>query len=407
MTQPDPQLEYLRSLPPGTRTNRALHDLLLRPRFLGYWTFLEPTHEGVELADVLMICGDTALLFEAKTRGVRRPASPGWLRDKLREAVTQLNHRAAVLREGGVTLRNSWRGEVVFDPDKIIHIYGVVVLVAEAEPFDWRELVPDVAANTEIPVQVYSLFDLAELLRIFDTPNDLLVYYELREQYGRSQRMLVGQEIETFQDVLGTWDRLWPGNTQDGEDSQRYFLDLANAVLRSPLANEVGFQALATSRLMDCAFRPADERAPADSSGRRIGSADHEFYVKALEAVGEMGRLRRSYYGQRWVAAADEAIAEGRIATRKSYSFSRSRSYVLVATPLGQEPSQSLLRHLARDTMVEHETESCLVLGASSASVRGTYEVLQQWCQGESAEIPEEHLVLVPMVAWGVRNLEA
>lgn len=400
MTEPDSQLAYLRSLPPGIRTNRALHDLLLRPRFLGYWTFLEPIYEGVELADVLMICGDTALLFEAKTRGLRRPASPAWLREKLREAVGQLNDRAGRLRAGGVTVRNSWRGEFVFDPEQIVHIYGVVVLVAEFEPFEWRDLVPDAAATTEIPVQVYSFFDLAELLRIFDTPNDLLVYYELRAQHGRSHRMLVGREIETFKDVLGTWDRLWQGNPQEAENTQHYFLDLANAVLRTSLAKEAGYEAWATSRLIDFAFRPSDQRADADPSGRRIGSPEHEIYVRALEAVGETSRLRRSYYGERWLKAADEAIAEGVPGVRKSHSPSRSRSYVLVATPLGEEPRGPLLQKLGIDAMLADGTESCLVLGASAASIRSSYDFLLKVIRGEEAEVPDEDACLAPTIAW-------
>jgi hypothetical protein len=87
---------------------------------------------------------------------------------------------------------------MAFDPQRIRHIYGVVVLVAIFEPFEWRDLARTAAERMQIPVQVYSLFDFAELLRIFDTPYDLLVYYEVRALHGVHHRMLVGHEEETY-----------------------------------------------------------------------------------------------------------------------------------------------------------------------------------------------------------------
>jgi len=207
-------IRQLQKLEPGQRANRVLHELLLRPRFTNYWTFLEPLHEGTEIADVLVVWDDTAILFEAKTRGVRRPASEAWLHGKIQEAVSQLNDRAQMLNDGDVVLRNRWRGEMNFNPKRIKHLYGVIVLTGSFEPFEWRELASDAARRAKIPVQVFSLFDLGKLLRIFNTPIDLLLYYEVRAEYGRNHRLPVGQEVDTFQEVLGTWHDLWKSDSK-------------------------------------------------------------------------------------------------------------------------------------------------------------------------------------------------
>jgi hypothetical protein len=212
--------------------------------------------------------------------------------------------------------------------------------------------------------------------------------------------MPVGREIDVFKDVLGAWDRLWPGNFQEGEKTQHYLLNLANAVLRTPLASEAGYEAWATSQLIDLAFSPSEQRADADPSGLRVGSPEHEFYVRALEAVGEVSRLRRSYHGKGWLAAADHAIEQGDLGIRKSRSPSRERSYVLVASPLGEEPRHWMLAQIGLEAIREHGTSCCLVLAAPAASIRATYEFLLRLVRGEEADVPAKNLCLAPRIAW-------
>jgi len=108
-----PEFCELQELEPGLRTNRVLHDLLLKPRLLGYWTFLEPGTKNLEIADVLILFGDVALFVQAKTRAVSRPPSNVWVQEAIADAIEQVNDRVADLRAGKVkTIRNEWRGEV-------------------------------------------------------------------------------------------------------------------------------------------------------------------------------------------------------------------------------------------------------------------------------------------------------
>jgi hypothetical protein len=136
----DTQLQYLLSLPPGRRTNAVLQ-VLLDPVVFGYWLFREPKHKGVEIADSLMVCGDTALLFEAKTRMKPAADDASWIRSKLGEAVKQLNERARMLKEGHVSeLRNPWRGALTWDPSAVKWYYGVVVMNHQSGPYDPLEM---------------------------------------------------------------------------------------------------------------------------------------------------------------------------------------------------------------------------------------------------------------------------
>lgn len=140
-TMTQDELDKLRALPPGLRSNRALFEHLLRPRFLGYWTFSEPMDRRIELGDAVVLWGDTLILFEVKTRSVKRPADVGWLREKIGAAVDQLNKRATLFKDGGVVLRNEWQGEVEVNPRKIDHYFGIIILMAGLEePFEWREV---------------------------------------------------------------------------------------------------------------------------------------------------------------------------------------------------------------------------------------------------------------------------
>ena len=400
MEPADSVLEEIRQLEPGHRTNRVLFDFLLRPRFLGYWTFFEPEHRGVELSDVVFVWGDTAILFEAKTRGVPRPADIGWLRDKIGQAVDQLNRRVQLLTTGTVVLRNEWRGELRLDPTMIQHYYGVIVLTAEFEPFEWRDLADEEFQRATIPVQVFSLFDLAELLRFVDTPWDFVVYFELRARYGREHQMLVGRELDTFQEVLGMMDRLQDGTEEEGRRQQHYWLGRANAILRTQLATDEGFELWAASRLIDFAYVPSEAMAEVDSSGRPVASEGNEIFVRSLEALAEMSRNRRSEYGRRWVSAAQEAVAEGRLAFRSSHSPSRSRTYVFAAWPLGTAPREETLVALATREMEDDRTTSCVALGAPAASILETFRSLVLMCRGDESELPDDDFILSPLVVF-------
>lgn len=147
-------------LAPGMRANRLLYDRLLAPRFLNAWTFLEPHHRRVELSDVLVVRDDVVVLFEVKSRTVPRAADVGWLREKISEAVGQINRRVSLLRQGEVVLQSDFGSQLLLRPASVQHYYGVVVLAASFEPFDWLEVAYEELSVASVPIQIFSLVDL-------------------------------------------------------------------------------------------------------------------------------------------------------------------------------------------------------------------------------------------------------
>jgi hypothetical protein len=381
-------LEEIRALEPGLRTNRAIYDLLLKPKLLGYWTFLEPVvKKGFELTDVLVVFGDVAILIEAKTRAVPEEPSDQWLEEKISEGVRQIEDRVERLRSGEVRrLVNAWRGENPWDPTRVKYYYGLVVIAPTAPPRNPHAVARDAFEKAKVEVQVITLFDLGEVLRIFDTAYDVIVWYEMRRDYLRHQPALLGREQQAFCAMIELWDELWKRDPEQGRKLQEYFAELANAVLGTQRATAEGQSLWASSKLIDLCLRPLELEAPRDARGRPAPDDRHSMRIEVAEAFAEISRQRRSHYGRMLLEAADQAISTGRPAIRRSPSPSRSRSYAFLATPLGKEPTEWELAELGSDTLDQHDTESCVVAGASAASIRLTYDLLVRSIRREDPE---------------------
>jgi len=184
------------------------------------------------------------------------------------------------------------------------------------------------------------------------------------------------------------------------EKIQTYWIDRANAILRSPLATEQGYRDWAASKLIDFGFVPSERKAVVDARGNPVRSPEHDQFVGAIEVLAEMSRNRRTEYGRRWLMAAEEAIAKGSLCWRSSYSPSRSCSYVWAASELGREPNQERIQELAIDAMLRNGTRVAIALGASAASIISTFDWLVRLCKGEAVEEPGEDWGLAPVVVW-------
>ena len=121
---------------------------------------------------------DVLFLIEAKTREGRGPGSDAWIRNRLKDAAESLSRRKGMLQRGDVKeLRNPYHGLVAWNPDRIKFYYGIILINHISEPYEPRDLAPNVFRCSELPLQVFSLFDFAELVRFQSTANDFLDYY--------------------------------------------------------------------------------------------------------------------------------------------------------------------------------------------------------------------------------------
>lgn len=382
----------LKDLQPGIRTNKVLY-YLLETKVLGYWSFLEPKHKGIELADTLVWYEDVVLLFKAKTRERPEKASEAWIRTQLNEAVSQVNKKAKMLRNGEVAaLRNKWRGVVKWDPTVVKHYYGIIVLNCFSDSYDPREI----TAASDIPIQVFSLIDLAELLRFINTIWDFIDYYERREKYSRQNKVPLHGEFQTYQEILNCWEELLPEDAQKEQvkDDQEFQVAISNAILKSKLADERGYSLLAAGYLLDMAMGSLERRADPDKTGKIVGSPKHEQFVSSIGAIAELTRRRRSLYGRIWVEAANQSAESGQNSRRFSYSPSRNRSYILCAFNLTEHTRGIYMNKLAQDVMKEHKTTSCLCLGATTNTILSTFDTFLSWAKGKgNSALPDEEIL--------------
>lgn len=387
-------IERLKLIPPGRRTNKVLY-YLLQPTLLGYWLFSEPKHEGIELADCLFLWDDTLFLIEAKTRAGRGPGSQAWVRDRLKEAAASLNNRVGMFQRGEVKqLRNAWHGLVPWDSSRVQFYYGIIIINHLSEPYDPRDLAPAVFRESKLPLQVFSLFDFVELLRFQNTAYDLVTYYELRARYGAKFKCPVHSEFNTYKEILNILPELTDKPLPDGQEMQDSMVSMANAIMHSKVATLDDFVRLSQSLLIDLAIGSVQRKAQKDRSGKAVGNRDHTTFVSSVEAVAELSRIRRCHYGRLWLEAATQALETDYSSSKIAYSPSRKRSYIMYAFSPHDNDWETKLRTKALQAMKQHDTTSCVVLGATSLSILATFNATLDWVRGKTdSELPDEYVL--------------
>lgn len=370
-------IDRLKDLQPGIRTNKALY-YLLETKVLGYWSFLEPKHKGIELADTLVWWQDVVLLFEAKTREKSEKASEAWIRTQLNEAVAQVNEKAKMLRNGRVAeLRNKWRGVVKWDPGVVKNYYGIIVLNCFSDSCDPREIATEAFKTSDIPIQVFSIFDLAELLRFINTIWDFIVYYELRRKYCTQYKVPLHEEFQTYKGILNYWEELLPEDAQEDQ-----------------VKDERGYSLLAAGYLLDLAMGSLKRRADPDKTGKIVGGPKHEQFVSSIGAIAELSRRRRSIYGRKWVEAAKQSAESGENSYRFSYCPSRSRSYILCSFDSTEHSRDIIMINLAQDAMKKHKTTSVLCLGATTNTILSAFDTFLSLAKGNGSSGPPDEEIL-------------
>lgn len=397
-------VKQLLGLSPGDRTDYFLH-YLLSPIFLGYWTFLRPEHKGTELADILLIYDDVCFLFEAKTRAKPGDASKKWIKAKLEDATCQLNKRSKALAGGEVSqIRNKWRGIVNWNDLKIKCYYGIVILQHQSDPYDPREIAPKVFKGSEIPIQVFSLYDFSHLVRVINTPSDFVFFYEIRALYARKNLAKVHDEYETFKAIISEWHELTrekPSTFTDDQvaKDQSFLLELLRVVLHAKNATKKAYQDYASSMLVDLAIALIARKADQDHTGKRIGSKKHDFFVDAIGTIAELTRKRRSLYGGLWLKQAYEGIRSGSLEYHSGHSPSRKRGYLLISVP--GKPAllkKRILQLSDQELKRQSDLQDYISLTATSTRIATTYLWLKSLVKGENPKDLESSEILNPII---------
>jgi len=408
----DSTIEHLLGLSPGVRTEYLLH-YLLSPSFLGYWAFLRPKHKGTEVADILLIWGDVCFLFEVKTRAKPGDASAKWIKAKLEDAACQLNRRAETLAGGEVSqIRNKWRGIVNWNDLKIRWYYGIIIIQHHSDPYDPRKIAPRAFEKSKIALQVFSLHDFSQLIRVINTPSDFVFFYEMRDRYARKHLVRVHDEYETVKTIISQWSELTKGKPATYTDDQAakdqsFLLELLKVVLHAKNATEGAYQDYASGLLVDLAIALVARKADQNHTGKHIGSKKHDFFVDAIRAIVELTRKRRSLYGNRWLRQSYEGIRSGSLEYYSGYSPSRKTGYLLISTP--GEPTlftERILQLSNQELEKRSALQDYISLAATSTRITSTYLWLKSIAKGENPQDLGLSEILTPIINYVKRTDE-
>jgi hypothetical protein len=294
---------------------------------------------------------------------------------------------------------------VKWNPAQVKDYYGVVVLNHISEPYDPREVAPDAFRASKVPIQVFSLNDVVELLRVVDTIYDFIVYYEMRAAYANRFRVPVHEESSTYSGILADYRSLLPAQYSPGSflRNQRFQESITRAALRARNVRKNDIERLAASYLIDLTLGSTAERAQAGKGGKPVGSSEHEFLVAGMAAIGEMSRLRRSVWGARWVSVAGNARRNKNSRHTMGHSPKRNRAYVVSATNDVGPYREELAAELTSRALRELQTSSVLCLIASPMRILWTYDYLKRVIKGVDRDPLPKERVLDSTLVWAMR----
>lgn len=155
------------------------------------FVFRSPQHlkggKHKETTDVFALFHDIALPIQVKAQalnadGTQAAEDRDWTKRNLEKAVSQVKGAIRTIKTGQIVrLENHRRGAVRLSTEMFRYVYGLIVMNHASDPFDARELAPDLA-KVGHPVHVVSFADFYNLARVLDTPVDLIGYFEVRAQ---------------------------------------------------------------------------------------------------------------------------------------------------------------------------------------------------------------------------------
>jgi hypothetical protein len=299
MTAPDPP----KKIDIGTQTEDDVQ------RFVEYafspdFVFRSPQHlkggKHKETTDVFALFDDVALAIQVKAQALNADGTPAaedrdWTKRNLAKAVSQVKGAIRTIKAGQIVrLENDRRGAVQFSTGMFRYVYGLVVMNHTSDPFDARELVPDVATLGH-PVHVLSFADFYNLARVLDTPVDLIGYFEVRTQILiPTFNPKVHAEQQAFEFYVDRFEELTSFHAElHGEQrSSDLFKEHGDMLRRIYRGDSSGLEdSYFIDKIIDWAHQVDDSSPAPFENGKRD-------YVAIATYLGSLVRPRRAYIGK-------------------------------------------------------------------------------------------------------------
>lgn len=172
------------------------------------------TKGDIELSDLLLLLDDTAILMEVKTADrVKRPDRTvddwvKWANARIEQALSQIERGVKAIRTGLVKkVKNDRQGEVLVDPSKIQHFYGIAI-VDHPQLDKWGKGPTIVADGAMVSVLTTTHSELMDLLTELSTPGDLIDYLIAREKFFAKHMLMGNTEMDLLAAYKGNPDEL-------------------------------------------------------------------------------------------------------------------------------------------------------------------------------------------------------
>ena len=316
------------------------------------FVFRSPRREGgKEVTDVLVLFDDVALIIQAKAQALelRSEASHGntdWAAKNLKKAGQQVNGAIRALRAGRMPfVENSRRGRVPFRVHDYPHLYGLIVLEHESDPYDPMKLVPSLR-EIQAPVTVLSFRDFWNLNEFLDTPNDLINYLEHRPEVlvptlhpkVHEEAQVFGYFIERLEDVMEVQARFTGRALPDGVNT--YARELRRVVNGEHPNKQAG---LVIDHIIDKIHDADPDVTFTDAAGEPVGQ---EAYFRLVTELSMIPRSRRIALGERYQTVVDRAGASNENSHDATHSPSRGDCIVLLASPFERSERLKRTKHL-------------------------------------------------------------
>lgn len=321
-------------LRPGDALELFAH-VKLAETFFAPFVFPNPRRDdGKELIDSVVYFSDCLLLVETKAKEKQpfyesQDRELRWARKKVDKAWRQLKGAHRCLRDRRVSsLTSRLRGIVKLPPVSELCCYGLIVLGHHALPYEAHGLVPELA-GAGFPVHVFSARDFAQLLRVFTTPMDFVVYLDARADVEGGLNTPVHGERDFFDFYRDNFEDL----IFQGSSRRIYvpkFIEPQAALLRQGPGVDWKYGLLIDDILDRCC---ATLRSP-DSVAAELGRpADREAIAAAMEQLGLYTRLHRMNLGKKLHLLVLDVTKAGMQGQFSTYSRSAKRVTVFVVSP--------------------------------------------------------------------------
>jgi hypothetical protein len=295
---------------------------ILNQTFFKDFTFRNPRKDDKykkPITDVLVCFDDVVLIVESKSQGSTDDPNE-WLPSNLQKAIRQVSGAIRYLKEKGkVILNNKRRGDFEFDIKNYKYIYGLVIInQPDNHKIDISNYKLDFLKKHNHPLQIISLKDFNRVCYIFDTAEEVLHYYDVRNMmlttnkiYLHDEERFIDMFVNNFTQMSKRYRQFINVSEKDNEDEHLFIQERYYKAKHSGIEiDDYEYGEIIDDLIDHC--HNFDPNLYNEISIQNVENIINpkQYYLIAHE-LAKTGRLIRILHGQKIMGMVHEAKNEG------------------------------------------------------------------------------------------------